>query len=267
MLAAVAGQAAIAIENAQLHEQIVQQTLLDQDLKLAKEVQLAFLPKQAPNVTGYEFFKYYSPANWIGGDYFDFIPIDEHRWAVVVADVVGHGVAAAMFMAKLSAETRFAFSAYADPAIAMQKLNDSLCELNAERFVTMILVIIDSQSNKLIVANAGHMAPLLKAANGEIREIGSTDGGFPLAIIPDSEYAVTETTMESGEMFVLYTDGIFEAPDAEGKQFSIGRISELLQNANQNCEVIGQQIITAVKTHIGTTPQEDDMCLVVVRRK
>lgn len=266
LLAAVASQAAIAIENAQLHEQIVQQSLLDQDLKLAKEVQLAFLPKKAPNVTGYEFFNYYSAANWIGGDYYDFIPIDDRRWAVVVADVVGHGVAAAMFMAKLSAETRFAFTANSDPALAMRKLNDRLCELNAERFVTMILVIVDSSSNKITVANAGHMAPLLRTAGGEIKEIGSDDGGFPLAIIPDSDYSVTETTIEVGESFVLYTDGIFEAPDADGKQFSIQRISKLLRETDNSSAHIGERIVSAVKAHIGATPQEDDMCLVVVRR-
>jgi phosphoserine phosphatase RsbU/P len=266
LLAAVAGQAAIAIENAQLHEQIVNQAMLDQDLRLAREVQLAFLPKEPPKVAGFEFYKYYTAANMIGGDYFDFIPIDAHRWAIVVADVVGHGVAAAMFMAKLAAETRFAFSSIPEPALAMKQLNDRMCELNAERFVTMILVIIDSRTNKLVILNAGHMAPMLKTQSGETKEIGGDDGGFPLAIIPDADYTATESTLANDDTFLLYTDGIFEAPNAEGKQFSIQRIEGLLKEGNASCEQTGQKIITSVREHIGTCPQEDDMCLVIVRK-
>ncbi len=267
LLAAVAGQAAIAIENAQLHEQIVEQTMLDQDLKLAKQVQLAFLPKRPPNVANYEFYEYYSAANWIGGDYFDFIPLDETRWAIVVADVVGHGVAAAMFMAKLSAETRFALATHADPAAAMKQLNDNLCELNAERFVTLVLVIIDSKSDKMLVGNAGHMPPIVKSKSGEIREVGGEDSGFPLAIIPDSEYSITETTVLPGDTILLYTDGVFEAPSPEGKQFTIERITQLLKESEGSCHDVGEHILKEVREHVADAVQEDDMCLVMLRRR
>ncbi len=108
VLIAVANQAGIAIENAQLHEQMLAQRLVEQDLELASQVQKAFLPSKTPSLDKYSFYQYYNPANQIGGDYFDYIPLEYDRLAIVVADVVGHGVAAAMFMAKLSAETRYA---------------------------------------------------------------------------------------------------------------------------------------------------------------
>ncbi len=161
LLAAVAGQSALAIENAQLHEQIVEQTLLDQDLKLAKQVQLAFLPRKAPTSVVTSFTS--STRQPIGLAVitltsYQSIHIVGLSWSLTWLDTAWRLLC---FMAKLSAETRFAFSAYSDPAIAMKKLNDSLCELNAERFVTMILVIVDSESNKITVANAGHMSRCL----------------------------------------------------------------------------------------------------------
>ena len=266
LLAAVAGQAAIAIENAQLHEQIVHQTMLDQDLKLAKQVQLAFLPKRPPTVTNYHFYQYYSAANWIGGDYFDFIALDETRWAVVVADVVGHGVAAAMFMAKLSAETRFALGAYNDPAVAMMQLNNRLFELEAERFVTMILMIIDCKSNAIQIVNAGHMAPMVKRADGTIEEVGLNQNGLPLTIIPDSPYDCIEATLMPGETMLLYTDGIFEAPNSAGEQFSIQRIRQMLQQCDSDCDTFGENLMSQVLQHVGEADQEDDMCLVLLNR-
>jgi phosphoserine phosphatase RsbU/P len=126
ILIGVANQAGIAIENAQLHEQMINKKLVEQDLELARQVQLAFLPKSSPSVPGYSFYQYYKPASQIGGDYFDYIELDNHRVAIVLADVVGHGVAAAMFMAKLSAETRFAFATIDDPRQAMAILNDRI---------------------------------------------------------------------------------------------------------------------------------------------
>ena len=116
ILASIASQAGVAIENAQLHEKVVLQRLVEQDLELAKSVQRAFLPATPPDFNGYVFHDFYQPAQQIGGDYFDYIPIPDGRLAVIVADVVGHGVAAAMLMAKLSTETRFSLASQPDGA-------------------------------------------------------------------------------------------------------------------------------------------------------
>src|SRR5690606_9654853 len=107
ILVAVAAQAGIAINNAQLHEQALRQRAVQRDLELAHEVQRGFLPHGPPSIPGYTFFDYYQPANHVGGDYYDYISLPDGRIAIVVADVVGHGVAAALLMAKLSAETRY----------------------------------------------------------------------------------------------------------------------------------------------------------------
>src|SRR5207237_7321042 len=115
----------------------------DRDMQLATEVQHGFLPDTKPELPGYEFFDYYQPATQIGGDYFDYIPLPDGRLAIVVADVVGHGVAAALLMAKFSAETKFALFSEATPAAAVTKLNERICATNMQRFVTMILVVLE----------------------------------------------------------------------------------------------------------------------------
>ncbi len=126
----------MAIENAQLHEQLIEQKLFEQDLDLAQRVQQAFLPSKHPDLPGYTFYHFYQPAQQIGGDYFDYIPLSENRTAIVVADVVGHGVSAAMLMAKLSAETRFALASSRSVHHAISDLNRRICALGVEKFIT-----------------------------------------------------------------------------------------------------------------------------------
>jgi serine phosphatase RsbU (regulator of sigma subunit) len=266
VLIAVANQSGIAIENAQLHEQMVAQRLVEQDLELASQVQKAFLPSLPPTLDKYSFYQYYNPANQIGGDYFDYITLENDRLAIVVADVVGHGVAAAMFMAKLSAETRYAFASEGDPSKAMHLLNERLTSLNVERFVTMLVIIIESKGERAVIVNAGHMPPILRRANGETIEPGVETSGPPLAIMQGIEYETCSVDIRSGDTLALYTDGIFEAPNAAGEQFSIARIRKHLAQAEKTVEKIGKTLIQDVERHIHGLTQEDDMCLVVFRK-
>src|SRR5438270_12704557 len=110
---------------------------------LTTEDKHCFLPHHRPEIARYDFFDYYQPASQVGGDYFDYSPLPDGQSAIVVADVVGHGVAAALLMAKLSAETRFALFSEATPAIAVTKLNERICATNMQRFVTLIMVVLE----------------------------------------------------------------------------------------------------------------------------
>ena len=143
VLASVASQAAISIDNARLYEQALQQRDLERDLKVAYDVQQGFLPQSSPNLPGYVFFDYYKAANHVGGDYFDYIQLPDGRLAVLVGDVVGHGVAAALMMAKLSAEIRFQLASELNPAQAISQLNNAICALELDRFVTLVLCVIN----------------------------------------------------------------------------------------------------------------------------
>ena len=266
ILASIASQAGVAIENAQLHERVVLQRLVEQDLELAKSVQRAFLPATPPDFNGYVFHDFYQPAQQIGGDYFDYIPLPDGRLAVIVADVVGHGVAAAMLMAKLSTETRFSLASQPDGAKAISLLNSVISGLGVEKFITFLCLILDPNSNKIEIINAGHMAPLWKTASKRILEPGDEQAGVPIGIIDDFEYELSHIEIQPGEQLLMYTDGINEAPNSSGSMFGITRIQDLMLSAGNDVKLIGNQVIQDLKQFVLGTEQADDMCLVVIGR-
>ena len=266
VLAAVAIQAGIAIHNAQLHEQALLQKASELDLKIAEKVQKAFLPQRQSDVVGFHLTNHYAAANHIGGDYFDYIPLQDGRLAVVVADVVGHGVAAAMFMAKLSAETRFALASELDPATAVTQLNARLCDLDVEqRFVTFLLIVLDPRRSDATIVNAGHMPPIIRRRDGSIEEPGEEEAGMVLGIDAEEKYTAVRTELHEGDLVALYTDGVNEAPNPSGAHFGIGEIRRLMSLGGTGEEAC-QRVKTAVLRHLGASAQEDDMCLVVIER-
>ncbi|KAA1257898.1 Phosphoserine phosphatase RsbU [Rubripirellula obstinata] len=266
LLAGVAAQAGIVIINARMHEQALHQREVEQDLKLATEVQQAFLPQTPPESCGYRVRSFYQAANHIGGDYFDYIPLSGDRIAIVVADVVGHGVAAAMFMAKLSAETRFCLASEPDLARAIEMLNDHMSRLHVERFITFLVVVIDPASETAAVVNAGHMAPLVrKASDGSLVEPGEEESGLPIAIDDGMVYETVEFEMAKGDLAVLYTDGINEAMNSKDEEFGIEALRKLTLESGDADEV-KDRIVKAVLEHVGDSPPFDDMCMVIIER-
>ncbi len=266
LLAGVAAQAGVVINNARMHERVLQQKEVEQDLKLAMEVQQAFLPQTPPDATGFRVRSFYKAANHIGGDYFDYIHLSDGRVAIVVADVVGHGVAAAMFMAKLSAETRFCLASDADIGRAIERLNDRMSRLQVERFITLLVIVIDPSDEMVSIVNAGHMAPLVRRkSDGSICEPSENESGLPIAIDDGMEYDIVRFKFEVGDLAVLYTDGINEAMDANDAEFGIDRLRKL-SAAPGDADAIKDSIVDAVLQHIGDAPPFDDMCLVVIER-
>ena len=266
ILMAVANQAGIAIENAQLHDQMIESKLVEQDLNHARMVQMAFVPAVPLTVNGYGFYHYYNPMQQVGGDYFDYIQLPDGRIAIVVADVTGHGIAAAMFMAKVSAETRFALGTEHDPARAITLLNERLSKLMVERFVTMIVTILNPATGEVVVVNAGHMTPLVRRRNGSIDEPSKEEAGLALCITESWEYEAVRFQLDYGEMFTLYTDGINECQNEKGDQFGIQPIMTMITETSPIPQLLGETIIDRVTKHIGKAPPFDDMCLVIVGR-
>jgi serine phosphatase RsbU (regulator of sigma subunit) len=269
LLASVAAQAGIAIRNAQLHEfalhQATEKAKVEEDLLRAWQVQQAFLPNTQPALPGFHFFNYYQPATYIGGDYYDYIPLSNDRVAVVVADVVGHGVAAAMLMAKLAAECRFCLASEPDPALAITRLNREICSLTTERFITFLLTVYNPRERQMTIVNAGHMAPIILRSNGEIIEPGEEESGIVLGVDGDWNYDAISVDLDPGDTVVMYTDGINEAHNPANAQFGIERIRERLKTEKDH-STIGSGIIKSVTEFMAGAPQGDDMCLVVLHR-
>ena len=267
LLVSAASQAAIAIDNAQLHEEALQRRTLERDLKLAHDVQHAFLPRSEPDIVGYDFFDYYQAADQVGGDYYDYLRLTDGRLAVVVADVVGHGIAAAMLMAKLSAEVGFCLASNASPDSAVTVLNQRLYDLRLDRFVTLVVAVLDVQSHNVTIVSAGHMPPIYRRANGEIEEPGKSDAGLPLGILDGRDYQQSVLEFEQGASLTLYTDGLDEATDGSGKQYSIERMKRQIRDSDGAPTSIGESILEGVRGHLDGRRQDDDMCLVCLRRR
>ncbi|MHB8970643.1 MAG: SpoIIE family protein phosphatase [Pirellulaceae bacterium] len=266
VLLAVAGPAGIAIDNAQLHETALRQRVIDRDIELAEEVQRGFLPESRPDVAGYEFFDFYRPANQVGGDYFDYLVLPDGRIAVIVADVVGKGMAAALLMAKLSAESGVCLAWGRGAAIAINMLNERWCRLHFDRFVTAVVMILDSQQHEVSITNAGHLFPILRTRDGKILEPGSAESGLPLGIMAGQGYTEVTVRLAVGESLTMYTDGLSDAVNEADDFYTIERIRKQIQAVNGDPSVLGESVIKDVCDFIGEGKQSDDMCLVTFGR-
>ncbi len=268
VLASVASQAGIGIDNARLHDESLKQIELQRDLEVAHEVQRGFLPDKPPALDGYQFFNYYEPANHVGGDYFDYITLPDGRVAIIVADVVGHGIAAALLMAKMASEARYCLASESDVGAATVRLNEAITGLNLDRFITMVLAVLDPETHEVTVANAGHMAPLYRLQDGSLEEPGEHLAGVPLGIMSGMEYNTCTFTVSPGESFTMYTDGINECSNPDGDMYGIDRLREhIRQRSNGSLDSLGKIIIDDVRSYLGGRPQDDDMCLVCVGRR
>jgi len=262
VLASVASQVASAIENAQLHETVLRERELLRELDVAHEVQQGFLPDQAPSVKGYGFFDFYEPASQLGGDYFDYVTLPDGRVVVVLADVSGKGISAALLVAKLSAEIRYCLINQDSPVAAVEKLNNVFCHEHWEdRFVTLVMVVIDPARHQVVIVNAGHMSPLLRYSNGRVEPIGENESGLPIGISADTNYEQFNVSLTEGDSLTLYTDGITEAMNERGELYGGERLRKNIESEQGNIKNLGRRILTDVKRFVGTYPQSDDMCL------
>jgi len=267
LLASVAWQAALAIENAQNHAQLLKRRALERDMEVAHQVQQALLPDKTPNLPGYQFYSFYEPASQIGGDYYGYIPMPGGRLAVVVADVAGKGVSAALLMAKLSAEVGYLLATESTPASAMNALNVSFSRVLNDRFITVAIVVIDPAVNEITIVNGGHMSPLLCQRNGKVVDLGEDTKGVPIGIDPDWIYEQTVVPLAPGETVTIYTDGISEAMNGELQLYGIDRIVQLCQSkVGDTVDTLAGNLLDDVKRFVGDQDQSDDMCLVCFGR-
>jgi serine phosphatase RsbU (regulator of sigma subunit)/pSer/pThr/pTyr-binding forkhead associated (FHA) protein len=266
VLAGVASQAAVAIENAKMHEQVVVQQALQRDLELARQMQRSLLPSRPPQVPGYFFFDYYQAARQVGGDYYDYIQLPGGRYAVIVGDVAGKGMSAALLMARLSADVRFSLASEPDPAKAVQQINEGFAHHDwQDRFVTMIAAVLNPATNTLMMVNAGHMAPML-GRRGGVEEIGEEAAGLPLGVAEGYEYQSYSYTLEPGDVVTMFTDGFSEAMNGDRELYGLERLKQQIKSPPADMSGFGQHILEDVRRFVNGVDQSDDMCLVCFGR-
>ncbi len=267
VLAGVANQASIAMDNARLHEDAVKQRALQRDLEVANQMQHALLPSKSPQVPGYHFFEFYESAYLVGGDYYDYVMLPEDRFAVIVGDVAGKGVSAAILMAKLSGDVRFWLAREPNTAKAMGEINASFSSHGwDDRFVTMVIAVIDPRSHTLELVNAGHMPPMLRKVHGDVLEIGGDITGLPVGVMEDYQFESYQRQLEPGDFVTIFTDGFSEAMNSRRDLYGIEKLAEVIGNKEVGPYELGQHVLDDVRRFAGDFPQSDDMCLVCFGR-
>jgi phosphoserine phosphatase RsbU/P len=269
-LICVANSASIAIENARMHETILQQQKLDEENRAASKVQRGFLPQSFPLVPGYEFFAHYTAARTVGGDYYDFIPRPDGQLAVLLGDVSGKGVPAALLMARLSGEARVSVLTQPDVASAVTHLNNQLMQANLEdRYVTLSAAVIDPKANRIDVVSAGHLSPwVYRRASRKLEKVFEKESGdFPVGWVPGHQYSSFPVELGPGDSLLVYTDGIEDAQPASGQRFTEDGVLRALAASKDSDDVftardLGARVVQAVQTHVGSHPQFDDIALV-----
>ena len=268
VLASVASQASVAMDNARMHEEAVRQQALQRDLEVAREMQQALLPSSSPTVPGYYFFEFYESAYQVGGDYYDYVMLPEGRFAIVLGDVAGKGVSAAIIMAKLSSDVRFWLASEPNAAKALGQINAAFSRHSwDDRFVTMVVAVVDPATHRLTLVNAGHMPPMLRNAVGEVKEIGGDEAGLPIGVLDDFEYEACQLDLQPGDLLTAFTDGFSEAMNSNRDLFGIERLAEVLSNTDVAMEEMGPHVLSEVRSFAGGFPQSDDMCLVCLGRQ
>jgi serine phosphatase RsbU (regulator of sigma subunit) len=235
----------------------------EQELRLARSIQRASLPREVPQLEGWQISPYYQPAKEVGGDFYDFFELEDGRLGLVVGDATGHGVPAALVMASARSMLRAVAQASDSPGDVLRRVNDPLAtDIPPNMFVTCFYAILDPESGSLTYANAGHDLPYLHR-NGTAEELRAR--GMPLGLMPGMGYEEKQTILHSGEAALLYSDGLVEAHDPEGEMFGFPRLRALVAEHGEQ-RSLGDFLLEELHSFVGERwEQEDDITLLTLR--
>jgi serine phosphatase RsbU (regulator of sigma subunit) len=237
---------------------------VEQDLRVARRIQQASLPKEVPNLEAWEITPYYQPAREVGGDFYDVHLLSDGRLAVVVGDATGKGVPAALVMATTCGILQLAAPASdsSSPGEVLERVNETLlARIPANMFVTCFYCILDPKSGHRVYANAGHDLPYLYR-NADAEELRAR--GMPLGLMPGMGYEEKEIILQGGEAALFYSDGLVEAHDPKGEMFGFPRVRELVAKHGEE-RTLGDFLLEELYSFVGEGwEQEDDITLLTL---
>ncbi len=238
---------------------------LKNDLEIAREIQQAMLPSGVFRGAGVETFGMSRPANTVGGDFYDILPLDDGRFVVAVGDVSGKGSPAALLMALLLAMLRTLVDARLEPAELVGRLNIQVCRhAPGSRFITFFFAVYDPRTGGLTYVNAGHMPPLLLRAGGRTERL--SEGGIALGMFEGSTYLAGHAVLRPDELLAVYSDGITEAESPAGRPFDEQGLESTLQaHRTAGLNAISDAVVKAVEGYTGETRFADDLTILLLR--
>jgi phosphoserine phosphatase RsbU/P len=266
ILNGIAHQAATAVVNNHLYQEAAERQRLEQELNVAREIQASLIPQQAPDIPGCSVAGYWQAARQVSGDFYDFLPLDNNCWGIVVADVADKGVPAALFMALSRTILRAVAFTRTDPARVLMRVNELICnDAQSDLFVTMFYAIWQPAAGQLIYANGGHNPPLLLHRNGKHQMLHGN--GMALGVLPHIRIEPVTVSLRKDDTVIFYTDGVTEAINEDFDEFGMNRLLMAATSAKKGSAYdIVEAITRGVSQHAGDTPQFDDITLVVMKR-
>lgn len=268
----ISEQSSFALGSAILHGEAHEKRLLERELKQASEIQRVLLPRESPQLSDFNFAACYHPARLVSGDYYDYVKVDDDHFGVAIGDVCGKGIAASLIVAMCRSLLRSAAGENLSPAAVLDIVNQSIFpDIKQDMFVSLLYLILERGSNAITMARAGHEPPLLfHRKTGEIEALeppglaAGVDGGNVFRkVVNDFHF-----TMETGDILILYTDGLTEAMDKDGDEFGIEALTQIISDSKDKTP---QQIVDTVEKAVTKfsegTAQSDDITLIAVEKR
>jgi sigma-B regulation protein RsbU (phosphoserine phosphatase) len=257
-------QASEVVENAKLLEQARENEKMQRDLDIARVIQQGLLPCKFPQTGGYQVTGHNVACYEVGGDYFDVIDLGEGRLGVVIADVSGKGITAALLASMLQGVFYATANSGLSPASVVQKVNAYLTERSTpDKYATLFYGLLEPDG-RLMYVNAGHNPPMLIRPGGGVHPLDSDC--LPIGMFPFAQYQENQIVLEPGCTLVLYTDGVTEANNAEDEMFGEDRLTTVLSQTLGTPEEVRDRVLVEVRNFASGHPQSDDITVVVVRR-
>jgi sigma-B regulation protein RsbU (phosphoserine phosphatase) len=241
---------------------------LDREMKGVGDIQRSLLPARLPHIPGLDLAASYQPSRRAGGDYYDFFPLPEDKWGILIADVSGHGTPAAVMMAITHAIAHTHPGPATPPGQLLGYVNDQLSHrytADSETFVTAFYGIYDPAAKELTYASAGHNPPRLKRCQDGTLAVLDGAAGLPLGIFPGQEYASRVQPLQRGDQIVFYTDGITEAYNPDGEMFGTQRLEHVLENCTLQAQALLDSVLQSVAEFAAGHPADDDRTVVIAR--
>lgn len=267
LLSSIASSAAIAIENARLYQVAVEKGRMEQEMQMARRVQSSLLPQEIPQLEGWDFAAIWKPARQVGGDYYDYINLQNGKLGLVIADVTDKGLGAALFMASTRSALRASMPWAASPAEGIQSANTLISsEAGDALFVTLFFAQLDPHAGTLTYVNAGHNPPLLYShANNTLSSLQVT--GMAMGVDGEAPYNQVEIRLAKGDFILLYTDGVTDAQGSDGVEFGLERLQQVvLENSSAGSSQLLAAIQAQIEDFAGQAAPFDDITMLALRK-
>jgi sigma-B regulation protein RsbU (phosphoserine phosphatase) len=266
LLSIIATESSQVIENARLLEKEKNLISMKEELRISGQIQQKLLPEKLPDIPGYQVAAVNIPAEEVGGDYYDVVPLSGNKYAFCFGDVSGKGIPAGLLMSNIQATMRTLLLSRNEPALIITRANSLLhATTSSEKYITLFLAILDINKDNLTYCNAGHDKPL------HIKESKTEEllaGGIPLGFLADFDYTASCTTLSSKDIILIYTDGVTEAMNPDEEEFGKENIKKIIEkNRTADASVILDMLLKAINEHTQGAPQMDDITLVLIKKE